>query len=71
MRLSTFDAADHAKPRDRVENICGVLVHVKPERRYEVRATLAAISGVEVHTLTDDGRMVVTVEDAGGVWAGA
>ena len=71
MRLSTFVASEHAKPRERIENICGVLVHVKPDLRQEVHETLAGISGVEVHTMTDDGKMVVTVEDAGGVWAGA
>lgn len=71
MRLATFVATEHAKPRERVENICGVLVHAKPERRHEVRAALDLIPGVEVHTATDDGRMIVTVEDAAGIWAGA
>ncbi len=71
MRLSTFVATEHAKPRDHVENICGVLVHVRPERREEIRAILTGYPGVEVHTVTEDGRMVVTVEDADGVWAGA
>ncbi len=71
MRLSTFVASEHAKPRERIENICGVLVHVRPDLRQEIHTALTGISGVEVHTMTDDGRMVVTVEDAGGVWAGA
>ena len=71
MRLSTFVASEHARSREQVENICGVLVHVRPALRHEIRTALTDISGVEVHTMTDDGRMVVTVEDAGGVWAGA
>lgn len=71
MRLSTFVNAEHAKPRPQIENICGVLVHVKPELRHQVHAALTGISGVEVHTMTDEGKMVVTVEDADGVWAGA
>ena len=71
MRLATFVANEHAKPRDQVENICGVLIHVKPSLRDDVHAALDRIPGVEVHTVTDDGRMVVTVEDANGTWAGA
>ncbi len=71
MRLSTFVNTEHAKPRDQVENICGVLVHVKPERCQQVHDALAAISGVEIHAMTEDGRMVLTVEDAEGIWAGA
>ncbi len=71
MRLSTFVEHEHAKPRGEVENICGVLVHVKPELRSQVKSALEAIPGVEIHVETEDGRMVVTVEDADGVWAGA
>ena len=71
MRLSTFVATEHSKTRTQVENICGVLIHAKPERRHEVHDALSRIPGVEVHTMTDDGRMVVTVEDADGNWAGA
>jgi nitrate reductase NapD len=71
MRLSTFVKNEHAKPKQQIENICGVLVHVRPELRHQVHEALTGIAGVEVHTMTDDGRMVVTVEDADGVWAGA
>jgi periplasmic nitrate reductase NapD len=71
MRLANFVAAEHVKPREQVENVCGVLVHVKPERRGAVRHALQSLPGVEVHLDTEDGRMVVVVEDAGGTWAGA
>lgn len=71
MRLSAFVAHEHARPHVEVENICGVLVHVKPERLAEVEAALARLPGVEIHTTTTDGRMVVTVEDAEGAWAGS
>ncbi|CAA7616603.1 conserved hypothetical protein [Candidatus Terasakiella magnetica] len=71
MRLATFVATEHAKPREQVENICGVLVHAKPERRYDVHDALTRMPGVEVHTMTDDGRLIVTVEDADGNWAGS
>ncbi len=47
-------------------NICGVLVHSRPERVDEVRRQLLALEGVEVHGAGDDGRMVVTVESLEG-----
>ncbi|RAU22227.1 hypothetical protein CU669_08850 [Paramagnetospirillum kuznetsovii] len=71
MRLSTFVESEHAKPRQQIENICGVLVHVKPDIRHQVNEVLAAKPGVEIHTMTDDGRLVITVEDAEGAWAGS
>jgi nitrate reductase NapD len=45
--------------------ICGVLVHVQPVSVGPVREALEQLPGVEVHAATDDGRMVVTVEDKG------
>ena len=44
-------------------NICGVLVHARADHLDQVRSNLLDISGVEVHTATEDGRLVVTVED--------
>lgn len=44
-------------------NIVGVLVLVRPERRRAVETALAAMPGVEVHEVSDDGRFVVTVEE--------
>ncbi len=52
------------------ENICGLLVHAKPSHQESVAAALAALPGVEVQQTSDDGRMVVIVEDTEGVWAG-
>lgn len=54
-----------------VKNICGALVYSWPERSDQVRRDLAALSGVEVHYVTDDGKLVVTVEDTAAGWAGA
>jgi nitrate reductase NapD len=71
MRLGTFVAREHEAPRVVVENICGVLVHVVPAQRLRVKQALEALPGVEVHTMTDEGKMVVIVEDAAGQWAGA
>jgi nitrate reductase NapD len=44
-------------------NICGVLVHTRPGNLEDVSGRLAALPGVEVHAATDEGRVVVTVED--------
>ena len=44
-------------------NISGVIVHARPERVTDVEHALTAMTGVEVHAATDDGRLIVTVED--------
>ena len=44
-------------------NISGVLVHIRPEQAEVVKSRLCNMSGVEVHATTDDGRLVVTIED--------
>jgi nitrate reductase NapD len=44
-------------------NICGVLVHTRPGNVADVQARLADLPGVEVHAATEEGRVVVTVED--------
>ncbi len=45
-----------------VINVCGVLVQAIPRYADSVRRELESESGVEVHTVTEDGRMIVTVE---------
>ncbi len=47
-------------------NISGVLVHAQPEKLDTVRAQLIAINGVEVHGVSEEGKMVVTVEEDSG-----
>ena len=44
-------------------NLCSVLVHAKADMIDQVKQQLEAIEGVEVHASTDDGRLIVTVED--------
>lgn len=44
-------------------NISGVIVHARRERLADVEAQLRQIAGVEVHASTQDGRLIVTVED--------
>ena len=46
-------------------NICGVLVHARQQEAEKVREQLCALPGTEVHAVSDDGRLVVTVEDRG------
>lgn len=46
-------------------NISGIVLRARPENAAEVRDSLAALPGVEVHAATGDGRLVLTLEDAG------
>ena len=43
-------------------NVCGVLVFAHPEHIKAVQQQLEGEDGVEIHAVTDNGRMVVTVE---------
>jgi nitrate reductase NapD len=43
-------------------NIAGVLVHAHPKQVAQVKKQLLEMPGVEVHVVTDDGRLIVTVE---------
>jgi nitrate reductase NapD len=45
-------------------NITGILVSAQPGQAERLRAELTAMPGVEVHAVTPEGRMVVTVEKA-------
>jgi len=45
-------------------SISGLVLHVRPEKADAVSAEVAALHGVEVHAATEDGRLVVTVDEA-------
>lgn len=45
-------------------NISSAIVHAKPGTAEAVRARLAAVDGVEVHAVSDAGKMIVTLESA-------
>ncbi len=47
--------------KDRID-ICGVLVHAKNGKEQEVEQSLNAINGVEVHHVSDNSRLIVTIE---------
>jgi len=44
-------------------NLCSALVHAKEGQLEQVKKELELQPGVEVHAVTDDGRLIVTVED--------
>ena len=44
-------------------NICGALVHSHPKSLAAVEAALATLAGVEIHQKSNDGRLIITVED--------
>lgn len=50
-------------------NISGIVLRARPERAAAVRDSVAALPGVEVHAATGDGRLVLTLEDAGSASA--
>lgn len=71
MRLGNFVQKEHDRARPDVENVCGVLVHARPDRLEAVAEELIRLPGVEVHATNAEGKLVVTVEDAEGEWAGS
>jgi nitrate reductase NapD len=44
-------------------NICGILVHLHPASFEQVKQRLLQITGVEVHGMSDEGRVVITLEE--------
>lgn len=43
-------------------NISSVLVNARPNLMNQVQGGLMALSGVEVHAATEEGRLIVTIE---------
>lgn len=43
-------------------HVAGIIVRTRPEHVEQVRGELCRLDGVEVHTVTAEGRLVVTVE---------
>ncbi len=63
MRTGRFEHEDAGRAPRPGENVCGVLVRAHPGHAAPVRRGLAALPGTEVHHVTDDERLVVTVEE--------
>ncbi len=62
MRLNRYLKREAERPLPG-HNICGVLVHVDPSCLLPTCDALVAMPGVEIHEQSDDGRLVLTVED--------
>jgi nitrate reductase NapD len=43
-------------------NISSAIVYSRPDQEGALRTQLAALTGIEVHAVTDDGKMVITIE---------
>ena len=43
-------------------SISGLVVHARPEQVEDVQARLMALEGVEIHGVSDEGKIVVTVD---------
>jgi periplasmic nitrate reductase NapD len=43
-------------------SICGVMIHVRPDKQQSVQQMLTQQKGVELHASNDEGKLVVTVE---------
>ena len=51
-------------------NLCSVIVHARPEKIGQVETNLIQLPGVEIHgRAEDEGKLIVTVEDAEQVTA--
>ncbi|HEY9080093.1 chaperone NapD [Magnetovibrio sp.] len=44
-------------------SITGLVIHAVPENAASVQAAVEALDGAEVHKVTEDGRLVVTVDN--------
>ncbi|MCP5162251.1 MAG: chaperone NapD [Hahellaceae bacterium] len=54
------------KPASQEYSVSGLVVHSLPEKSESVAARLRLLTGVEVHLINPDGKMVVTVEEEPG-----
>ena len=43
-------------------NISSAIVHARPGHAEGVRCALASIAGVEIHAVSDEGKLIVTIE---------
>jgi nitrate reductase NapD len=46
-------------------NISSAIVHARPGHAEAVRRALAAIAGVEIHAVSDEGKLIITIESPG------
>lgn len=70
MRVNSFLAHERDDPPGKPVNICGVLVHARPDLLPAVEAALGRLPGTEIHAAADEGKLVVVVEDTADALAG-
>ncbi|RLJ68435.1 chaperone NapD [Sulfurisoma sediminicola] len=46
-------------------NISSAIVHARPGHAAEVQSALAAIAGVEIHAVSAEGKLIITIESPG------
>lgn len=46
-------------------NISSAIVHARPGHAEDVRDALASIAGVEIHAVSAEGKLIVTIESPG------
>lgn len=44
-------------------NVCGVLLHARQNKKNTIQSQLLLQAGLEVHAVTEEGRMVLTIEN--------
>lgn len=44
-------------------NISSIVVHTYPRESSALQGRLAVLPGVDIHAATDDGRIIITIED--------
>lgn len=44
-------------------NIAGVVVYARPNSGEELQTELTTLTGVEIHAVSDEGKMVLTIEN--------
>ena len=50
-------------------NLASLVLRIQPERRVAAEAALTALPGVECHAMSDDGKLIVTVDAHGNTSA--
>ncbi|MBU0753096.1 MAG: chaperone NapD [Gammaproteobacteria bacterium] len=46
-------------------NISSVIIHAQPGHAEVVRAALESFDGVEIHAVSDEGKLIITIESPG------
>jgi nitrate reductase NapD len=69
MRVNRFVRAENESRRTPSQNILGILVHTHPNKRQGMAKSLGELEGAEIHQVSDDGRLIVTLEDTSQVLA--